>query len=189
MQKVCSFYSQNNEIAWLSNMADILGGNSWGAQRYVGFVFLIVLSRCWMAGCANSDHVVTPVGWALMYHPFSSPDMLPWPLVSHMATDETVRGNHFKNKTVYRWEWASHFRHRARKTDWDPLVQWASESSVFLVPLLTLLVHWVSWKELKEQACFMACPVGKRVFCFPCPTLNSTCPLGKLERTERTSTF
>ena len=25
--------------------------------------------------------------------------------------------------------------------------------------------------------------------CFSCPTLNSTCPLGKLERTERTSVF
>ena len=31
------------------------------------------------------------------------------------------------------------------------------------------------------------CPVGKWVFCFPCPTFNSTFPLGKLERTERTS--
>ena len=160
MQKVCSFYSQNNEIVWLSNMADILGGNSWGAQRYVGFVFLIVLSRCWMAGCANSDHMVTTVGWALMYHSFSSPDMLPWPLVSHMATDETVRGNHFKNKTVYRWEWASHFRHRARKTDWDPTQSTCpvGKSSVFLVSLLTLLVHWASWKELKEQAHFISCP-------------------------------
>ena len=36
-----------------------------------------------------------------------------------------------------------------------------SESFVSLVPLLTLLVLWASWKELKEQACFMACPVGK----------------------------
>ena len=63
------------------------------------------------------------------------------------------------------------------------------ESSVFLVQLLTQLVLWASWKELKEQACYMACPVGKRVFCFPCPTFNSSCLLGKLERTERTSMF
>ena len=35
-----------------------------------------------------------------------------------------------------------------------------SESSVSLVPFLTLLVLWASWKELKEQARFMACPVG-----------------------------
>ena len=34
----------------------------------------------------------------------------------------------------------------------------ASESSVFLVQLLTLLVLWASWKELQEQVCFMACP-------------------------------
>ena len=29
--------------------------------------------------------------------------------------------------------------------------------------------------------------VGKCIFGLPCPTLNCTCPLGKLERTERTS--
>ena len=45
---------------------------------------------------------------------------------------------------------------RARNKDWDALVQWASESSVF--PLLTLLASWASWKELKEQAWFIACP-------------------------------
>ena len=42
---------------------------------------------------------------------------------------------------------------KARKKDWDTLVQWA------------------------------------RVFCLPCPILNPTCPMGNLERTERTSTF
>ena len=31
------------------------------------------------------------------------------------------------------------------------------------------------------------CPGSKSVFCFTCPTFNSTCPLGKLERTGRTS--
>ena len=31
------------------------------------------------------------------------------------------------------------------------------------------------------------CPIGKWVFYFPCPTFNSTSPLRKLERTERTS--
>ena len=29
----------------------------------------------------------------------------------------------------------------------------------------------------------------KWVFCFSCPTFNSSCPLGKLERTARTSVF
>ena len=38
---------------------------------------------------------------------------------------------------------------RARKKDWDALVQWARESSLFPVQLLTLLVLWESWKELK----------------------------------------
>ena len=32
-----------------------------------------------------------------------------------------------------------------------------SESSVFLVQLLTVLVLWASWKELKEQVCYIAC--------------------------------
>ena len=41
---------------------------------------------------------------------------------------------------------------------WDALVQGASESSVFLVQLLTLLVLWASWKELKETVCYVACP-------------------------------
>ena len=30
--------------------------------------------------------------------------------------------------------------------------------AVSLVPLLTLVVLWASWKELKEQACYIACP-------------------------------
>ena len=34
------------------------------------------------------------------------------------------------------------------------------ESSVCFVPFSTLLVLWATWKELKEQARFMACPVG-----------------------------
>ena len=32
------------------------------------------------------------------------------------------------------------------------------ETSLFLVQLLTLLVLWTSWKELKEQAWFITCP-------------------------------
>ena len=45
------------------------------------------------------------------------------------------------------WCWC-----RARKKDWDAIVQWASESSMFVVVL------WASWKEPKEQACFITCP-------------------------------
>ena len=43
-----------------------------------------------------------------------------------------------------------------------------------LCPNFNSTVLWASWKELKEQACFMASLAGKWVFCFPCPTLNST---------------
>ena len=60
MLKMCLFYSQlNKEILCLSNMADtcICLRNSRGAQRYMGLFSLIVLSRCWLAGLANSDHV------------------------------------------------------------------------------------------------------------------------------------
>ena len=34
--------------------------NSQGVQRFVGFFLLIVLFRCWLAGQANSDHMI---GW------------------------------------------------------------------------------------------------------------------------------
>ena len=52
------------------------------------------------------------------------------------------------------------FRHlcRERKNNWDSLVRWTSESSVFLVQLLALLVLWASWKELEEQVCYIVCP-------------------------------
>ena len=43
-----------------------------------------------------------------------------------------------------------------KKKDWDAFVQWVF--SVFLVQLPTLPVRWASWKELKGQAYFIACP-------------------------------
>ena len=46
----------------------------------------------------------------------------------------------------------------ARKRDRAVLVQWANESSVFLVQLLSLLVLWASWKELKEQVRYITSP-------------------------------
>ena len=46
MWKVSLYYSQNNKIVWLSNMADIIFRNSGGAQRFVGFCFLVVLFGC-----------------------------------------------------------------------------------------------------------------------------------------------
>ena len=52
MWKVCLFYSQNNKIVWLSNMAD-----SWCA-KVCGLFYLIVLCGCWLAGQTKSDHVV-----------------------------------------------------------------------------------------------------------------------------------
>ena len=41
----------------------------------------------------------------------------------------------------------------------------------------------------QEKILRCTCPVDKCFFCFSCPTLNSTCPLGKLGRSERTSMF
>ena len=57
MWKVCLFYSQNNKIEWLSYItADTFWRNLRGAQRYVGFYFLVVLCGCWLAE-------QTPVTW------------------------------------------------------------------------------------------------------------------------------
>ena len=63
--KVCLFYSQNNKIVWLSNVANTILRNSRGAQRFVGFFLdcafrtLIgwtgkVRSRGWNRICKNS---------------------------------------------------------------------------------------------------------------------------------------
>ena len=51
-RKVCSFYSQNNKIVWLSNMADtFFVWNSRGAQRFVGFFSWLRLSDAdWLGG-------------------------------------------------------------------------------------------------------------------------------------------
>ena len=49
----------------------------------------------------------------------------------------------------------------------------------------------IMWTDIyipgQENYLRSTCPMGKWVFWFPCPTLNSTCSLRKLERTERTS--
>ena len=34
----------------------------------------------------------------------------------------------------------------------------SGQVTLFLVQLLTLLFLWESWKELKEQVCYIACP-------------------------------
>ena len=57
MWMVCLFCSQNNNIVWLSNMADSCLRKWRGAQRFVGF-FVIALFGCWLAEHADSDHVV-----------------------------------------------------------------------------------------------------------------------------------
>ena len=59
MRKICLFYSPNNKIVWLENMADTLLRNSRGAQRFVGFCFLhcafrVLIGRAsklWSRGC------------------------------------------------------------------------------------------------------------------------------------------
>ena len=40
---------------------------------------------------------------------------------------------------------------KTRRQNWDALVQWASESSVFLVQLITLLVLWQVGKNWKNK--------------------------------------
>ena len=57
-RKVCLFYNQNNKIVWLSNSRHMFLKNSPGAQRFVGFPFLIVLFRRWLAGRAILSSVL-----------------------------------------------------------------------------------------------------------------------------------
>ena len=54
--KVCLFNSQSNKI--IKHGQHICVRNSQGAQRFVDFFFSIVLFGCWLAGQANSDHVI-----------------------------------------------------------------------------------------------------------------------------------
>ena len=55
--KVCSCYSQNNKIFWLSSMTDACFKNSRNAQRFVGFFFLICFSDAdWLSR-------QTPITW------------------------------------------------------------------------------------------------------------------------------
>ena len=56
-QRFSLFYSQNNKIVWLSNMAEHFWRNSRGAQRFVGFYYLSVRFRCWLA------ERQTPITW------------------------------------------------------------------------------------------------------------------------------
>ena len=56
-QRFGLFYSQNNKIVWLSNMAEHFWRNSRGAQRFVGFYYLSVRFRCWLA------ERQTPITW------------------------------------------------------------------------------------------------------------------------------
>ena len=60
MQKVCLFYSQNNKIVWLSNMAD---------TRFVGFLFLIVLFECRLAVWHSWTHSKTNKWWLFLFLP------------------------------------------------------------------------------------------------------------------------
>ena len=56
MWKVCLFYSQNNKIVWLSNMADTFWRNSRGAQRFVGFSWSCFSDADWLGW-------QTPITW------------------------------------------------------------------------------------------------------------------------------
>ena len=75
MGKVCLFYSQNNRIFWLSNMADIFLRNSQVAQRFVDFFFVIALFGRWLAGQTNS------ISWLVLYNTTNCSLRTPyWPL-------------------------------------------------------------------------------------------------------------
>ena len=86
MWKLCWFYSGNNKILWQTQTDKQTDRQTqtwqtqtdkqtqtdrqtqtwqthfrrklWRAQRFVGFIFLIVLAGCWLAEQANSDHVI-----------------------------------------------------------------------------------------------------------------------------------
>ena len=59
MCKVCSFYSQNNKIEWLSNISDTFSETCTRSRcvKVCGLYFLLVLFGCWLARQPNSDHV------------------------------------------------------------------------------------------------------------------------------------
>ena len=57
MWKVCLFFSQNNKIVWLSNMADTFLRNLRCAQRFVGFCSWLCLSDADWLGRQ------TPITW------------------------------------------------------------------------------------------------------------------------------
>ena len=59
MGKVCLSYSQNIKILLLSNMATTLFAKFTRCAKVCGLFFLIVLFGCWLAGQANSGHVVS----------------------------------------------------------------------------------------------------------------------------------
>ena len=49
MWEVCLFYSHNNKIAWLSNVADTFLEKFTRCAKVCGLIFLTVLFGCWMA--------------------------------------------------------------------------------------------------------------------------------------------
>ena len=58
MRKFCLFYRQNNKSMIIKHGRHLFWEIHEVRKRFVGFLFLIVLSRCWLAGQANSNHVV-----------------------------------------------------------------------------------------------------------------------------------
>ena len=57
MRKVCLFFSQNNKIVWLSNMADTFLEKFTRCAKGCGF-FSWCRFGCWLVGQANYDHMV-----------------------------------------------------------------------------------------------------------------------------------
>ena len=80
MWKVCLFYSQNNKIVWLSNMADIFFLEIHQVHKGLWAFFLIVLFECWLAEQTNSHHVVRGVNkvWALVWITIWCYEQLNW---------------------------------------------------------------------------------------------------------------
>ena len=58
MRTFCSFYSHNNKIVWLSNMADTFWRKFTRCAKVCGLSFLIVLLGRWLAEQTNSGHMV-----------------------------------------------------------------------------------------------------------------------------------
>ena len=105
------------------------------------------------------------------------------------------------NKNRFYWQYYCH-----NNITWYLLTLFFTQSNALLYrTVIIILWDWIcvtrSATHKTQVYCTSGCVTGqeKKIemhlssgqvsLCFPCPTFNSTCPLSKLERTERTSMF